>query len=53
MLVEALNSLSESGHADASPVSTSSDKMRKATVDAELPFFKQNKQFRPVEALYV
>jgi hypothetical protein len=51
MLVEALNSLDPSQQADASPASSSSDKLSKATVDVELPWFKRNKQFRPVEAL--
>lgn len=52
MFVEALNSL-EPSQVDASPDSSSSDRLSKATVDVELPFFKRNVQFRPVESLCV
>jgi len=53
MLVEALNSLNDSAPSAGSPASSSSDRMPKATVDAELPFFKPNYQFRPVATLWV
>ncbi|KAF9652607.1 hypothetical protein BDM02DRAFT_3088957, partial [Thelephora ganbajun] len=46
MLVEALNSLNDSAPLTGSPASSSSDRMPKATVEAELPFFKPNYQFR-------
>lgn len=52
MLVEALNSL-DSAPPAGSPASSSSDRMPKATVEAELPFFKPNYQFRRVATLYV
>ena len=51
MLVEALNSLNDSAPTDGSPASSSSDRMPKATVEAELPFFKPNYQFRRVATL--
>ena len=51
MLVEALNSLNDSAPSTGSPASSSSDRMPKATVEAELPFFKPNYQFRRVATL--
>lgn len=53
MLVEALNSLNDSAPSTGSPASSSSDRMPKATVEAELPFFKPNYQFRRVATLWV
>lgn len=53
MLVEALNSLNDSVPSTGSPASSSSDRMPKATVEAELPFFKPNYQFRRVATLWV
>lgn len=53
MLVEALNSLNDSAPLAGSPASSSSDRMPKATVEAELPFFKPNYQFRRVATLWV
>ena len=51
MLVEALNSLNDSAPLAGSPASSSSDRMPKATIEAELPFFKPNYQFRRVATL--
>ena len=51
MFVEALNSLNVPTSLAGSPASTSSDRMPKATVEAELPFFKPNYQFRRVATL--
>ena len=53
MFVEALNSLTDSAPLTGSPASSSSDRMPKATVEAELPFFKPNYQFRRVETMWV
>lgn len=53
MFVEALNSLNDSAPSAGSPASSSSDRMPKATVEAELPFFKPNYQFRRVATLWV
>lgn len=53
MFVEALNSLNDSAPLAGSPASSSSDRMPKATVEAELPFFKPNYQFRRVATLWV
>lgn len=53
MFVEALNSLNVPASLAGSPASSSSDRMPKATVEAELPFFKPNYQFRRVETLWV
>jgi hypothetical protein len=53
MLVEALNSLNDSAPLAGSPASSSSDRMPKATVEAELPFFKPNYRFRRVSTLWV
>ena len=51
MFVEALNSLNDPAPSAGSPASSSSDRMPKATVEAELPFFKPNYQFRRVATL--
>lgn len=53
MFVEALNSLNAPASLAESPASSSSDRMPKATVEAELPFFKPNYQFRRVATLWV
>lgn len=53
MFVEALNSLNDSAPMAGSPASSSSERMPKATVEAELPFFKPNYQFRRVATLWV
>ena len=53
MFVEALNSLNVPASLAESPASSSSDRMPKATVEAELPFFKPNYQFRRVATLWV
>ena len=53
MFVEALNSLNVPASLAGSPASSSSDRMPKATVEAELPFFKPNYQFRRVATLWV
>lgn len=53
MFVEALNSLNDPAPLAGSPASSSSDRMQKATVEAELPFFKPNYQFRRVSTMWV
>ena len=53
MFVEALNSLNDTAPLTGSPASSSSDRMQKATVEAELPFFKPNYQFRRVSTMWV
>ena len=53
MFVEALDSLRDPVPLEGSPASSSSDRMPKATVEAELPFFKPGYRFRQVATLWV